>query len=440
MSSNEPADDHEDGVDDLDRRTFMKASGGLAGLSLFGRSENRNLQQSLSDSTFEFGGDSLVLGGTHVVGNDGYDTIAAAWDAAESGDVVYVHSSYDAQAAGEKFPIVLDYEQKQVMLTGGHPSGSVIDARHADENVVEVLGRGMNDYRNNPVVQNLRIRGGKTGLRVRAAPYASFRNLVLHENGNHGVHVELYTDPDSGRKKGTFGAAFYNCQAWSAGGDGFRTEVDAMTHATTLNDCKATWCKGAGVRLSGYASRVVNSTIQLNGDYGVKVREGWAMDVKDNYIEGNSRYRDFPIEVYGKMADGLTVEGNYFNGIMPSGATHDYDSVQRAVNVHDSDHVSLKNNAARNYGDGFVAMVDCIDPDVHMGSNHLFDVEFEAMDLRAHGNVRPRSDGVIMPMDLSNVQGGYPCDRGIHVRDNGRTAMCTWRNGKWYTHGVSAEI
>lgn len=426
--------------DGLERRSFLKATGGVAGMSVFSGDSGGEPRADLGPTESEFETDRLVLGGTHVVGTTGYPRIQDAWDAAGSGDEVYVHSSYDAKSVGEEFPIVLDYEEKEVMLTGGHPSGSVIDARHSNENAVEVLGRGMNDYRNNPVVRNLKIRGGNVGLRVRAAPYASFQNLVLQENGSHGIHVQLYTDPDSGRKKGTFGCSFHNCQVWSAGGDGFRTEVDAMAHATTLDDCKATWCDGAGVRLSGYASRVTNSTIQLNGDFGIKVRNAWAITIANNYIEGNSRGRDFPIEVYGLWADGLTVEDNYFNGILPSGAAHDYDSVQRAVNVHQSEHVSVQNNAARNYGDGFIALFDCVDPDLHIGSNHLFEMDFQALDLKQHGNVRPRSDGVILPMDLSDVDGAHDCDRGIHVRENGRTAFCTWRDGDWYTHGVSDAI
>ncbi|WP_143423322.1 twin-arginine translocation signal domain-containing protein, partial [Halegenticoccus soli] len=54
-------------------------------------------------------GPKLNLGGRLIVGKGlAYETIEAAWNDAQDGDKVYVHSSYDAQEAGEQFPIVLD--------------------------------------------------------------------------------------------------------------------------------------------------------------------------------------------------------------------------------------------------------------------------------------------------------------------------------------------
>jgi hypothetical protein len=426
----------EPGSDQLSsgRRTFLQSLGvgaaGLGSASLFG-SENVEAAAVEDYESFEFTGDGLVLGGTRVVGKGGYETIAKAWEDAESGDTVYVHSSYDARSAGEKFPIVLDYEEKEVMLTGGHPSGSVIDASHTNQNVIEVLGRGMNDYRNNPMVQNLKIVGGKIGLRIRAAPFSSYRNLVLYQNGSHGVSIEGYTDPDSGRDKGTFGATFNECQAWSCGGDGFRTENAAHAHGTAFFNCKATSNRGVGFRLRGYTNKLVGGTSQLNYQWGVEARRGKGSFIQGMYLEGNSRGRDFPVEVYANNADGLSIQNCYFHGINPRSTEHNHDHVLRAINVHDTQQLTIRDNTVRSYGDGFIALFGCEDPDVYAGSHYLLDADLFATDVVGHGNYRPRSDGVIMPTDLRNVEGRHDCDVGYHV-GGGEEGLAVWRDGEWH--------
>ncbi|AQL44664.1 hypothetical protein BV210_18025 (plasmid) [Halorientalis sp. IM1011] len=420
------------------RRKFMQGLG-IAGLSaavLSGTSSGTMSDTSSMDDepeTFEFGGDRLILGGTRVVGDDGYSTIAAAWADAASGDTVYVHSSYDAEEAGEQFPIQLNYEEKEVMLTGGHPSGSVIDASHTNANVIEVLGRGMNDYRNNPLVQNLKIVGGNIGLRVRAAPYSTYNNLVFYKNGSHGVSIEPYTDPDSGRDKGTWGATFNDCQAWSCGDNGFNTHKDALPHGTTFMNCKATWNGGVGFNLRGYTNKIIGGTTQLNDSYGIKAKLGKGSLIQGVYLEGNSRQADFPVELYATNADGLSVQNCYFNGINPGPTAHDHDHVLRGVNVHDTQKLSVRDCTVRNYGQGFISLFSCSDADVYAASHYLLDAGdgLFATDVLGHGNVRPRSDGIVMPMDLSNVEGQHECDRGYHIGKK-EEGPAVWRDGEWH--------
>lgn len=252
MNTMNPTEDTE--TYDIDRRTFMGAAGAAAMLGPFasGRAsaEAASPKALRGGDDFEKFGNIANFGGKLIVGRGGYQTIQAAWNDAESGDVVYVHSSYDAQEAGEQFPIVLDYNEKEVTLTGGHPSGSVIDAGNTTANVIEVLGRGHNDYRNNPAVQNLKICGGNIGLRVRAAPYASFRDIVVWMTDSHGISVEGYTD-ERGDFKGTFGVNFRNVMAWNCGGHGFRLGTDAHPHSTSFFGCHSEFNAGYGVQLPG---------------------------------------------------------------------------------------------------------------------------------------------------------------------------------------------
>lgn len=74
----------------------------------------------------ETGTDSGTVGRRSFlqVGRFGYSTIAEAWDAASDGDTILVTGTYDAQEAGEEFPVTLDYREKEVTLPGGHPAGS----------------------------------------------------------------------------------------------------------------------------------------------------------------------------------------------------------------------------------------------------------------------------------------------------------------------------
>jgi hypothetical protein len=135
------------------RRSFLKTTGVLGAVGMYGQQASGatgSSSASLATTTATseepharacvLGSDRAILGGDMIVGRDGYDTIQSAWNDAHDGDTVYVHSSYAAEASGEAFPIVLDYSEKEVMVSGGHPSGSVVDARHASEDVSAVLG------------------------------------------------------------------------------------------------------------------------------------------------------------------------------------------------------------------------------------------------------------------------------------------------------------
>ncbi len=442
----EPTDESSERIDaETDRRSILKAVGAagilsgsaMAPASTAGASDGTepDTQQSIptqqeQDKTSSDAVDSPG-GGRRIVGDQGYTTIAEAWDDAESGDIVYIHSSYDAKEADEAFPIVLDYEEKEVMLSGGHPSGSVIDASHCENNVIEVLGRGMNDYRNNPVVQNLKIIGGNVGLRIQAAPFSSYQNLVFYNTGSHAVEIAGYVDPDSGRSKGTFGATFTNCQAFQSGGDGFRTNKNAYAHGTTFQSCRATANRGAGFRLRGYICKIHGGTTQLNFDYGIEARLGKAMNIRGVYIEGNSRGNEFPVEVYVRNADGFTIDTCYFHGIVSRAVSHDFESVCRGVNAHQTQHLNVRSCTARNYDDGFIALFGCEDPDIHCESHHVFDAEMLAEDPYRRQNYRVRSAGRILPCDLSGIDGHHEGDHGYHVGQH-TEGPAIWRNGRWH--------
>lgn len=424
------------------RRSFLKATGalgtigmyGAAGTDLSGAAPSLSSTTATSEDTVAracvLGPDQTILGGDLLVGRDGYSTIQAAWNDARDGDTVFVHSSYDAERAGEQFPIVLDYSEKEVMVSGGHPSGSVVDASHSGNDIFHVEGVEHFDYRNHPMLQNLQLVGGAVGLRIKGAPHNLFQNLIIYDTSSHGVWLEEGTGPD-GESLGSFGNTFLNCQVWNAGGDGFRESTAANPHATNYAYCKAVACQGVGFRLRGYMTKVQGGDAELNHSWGFDIRSGQGIHLTDVYIEGNARDEEFPVEVYGKGAHGLTIDSCYLHGINPRSTTHSYDRVQRAVNVHDSRHVTVENCTLRRYGDAGIALFDCDDADVHATSHNCSEAELLTMAPTDNGCVRMRSNGVILPQDLQGVTGQYEGDQGYHA-DGTNVSPAVWYGGEWH--------
>ena len=424
------------------RRTFLRTTGALGALGASGQELTGVTAESTSLSTTTatgtdgpsracvLGPDETVLGGDVVVGADGYGTIQAAWDAAADGDTVYVHSSYDAEAAGESFPVVLDYGQKEVAVAGGHPSGSVVDASHTDQDVFHVEGVAQYDYRNHPLLANLKIVGGNVGLRIRGAPHNCFRNLVVYATGSHGIAIEEGTGPDGG-SLGSFGNTFMNCQVWNAGGNGFHEETSADPHATNYAYCKAMACKGIGFRLRGWMTKVHGGDAELNHGWGVEVRSCQSVHLSDVYIEGNARAESFPLEVYARYADGLSIDNCYLHGINPRSTDHSYTYVQRAINVHDSNQIDIRDCTFRRYGEGGIALFGCSDADIHVPSQNYSETDLLAMDPTANGCLRSRSDGAVLPQDLQGVAGLFEGDCGYHA-DGTSIAPAVWYGGEWH--------
>ena len=378
------------------------------------------------------------LGGRLVAGSDCYPTIQEAWDDADDGDTVYVHSSYDAQSAGENFPIVIDQNEKEVALVGGHPSGSEINASHAsDRNVIEVYGRGSADYRNTPLISNLKIVGGRVGIQVVSAPNASFAHLKLFNNRSHGAHITTTGDDSTG----SFGTRWYDCEAWSNGGDGFRADREARPHGTTFIRCNATWNgwanHGSGVHLTGYSSVFWGGTAQRNSRYGINVLRGGSQVVRDSYFESNGLEANIPVQLRLTNTFGSVVEGCYFLGRMLGASSHmdnvqGHDRVARAIQIHGARGCTVKCCTHRHHRSGFIAVqgTGAWDNDVHesshyqIGSNDRFIVRDSAD--------RTRSNGIIIEQDLRGVDGQFVGDRGIHNGSGSASwGLCMWNGSNW---------
>lgn len=314
---------------------------------------------------------------TSTVGAGGeFETLQAAWDNCPYGSSLslWIRPDYDPRA--EDYPIKFhrngDDQFKPVTLRGPGPGSVAIGHADVQGDVLSVVGAGPAGYTRPFYAEGVRFEGAKpdadgkgAGLSIQNAPHSMLQGVLFHTQ-NHGLEV-------CGGGQGCFGLVASLCQAWNCGGDGFRLTSDAKPHNSQLIGCKAIANKGAGVRwLGGIQGSMYGCDIELNHGYGVGMR-GQAVSIKDSYIEGNARAVDYPVEVYGRGANGLTVADCYFHGINPRGASHEHKRVQRAVNLHDSKSVTLRDCVYQRYGDRFFAGFKGTEAQLHPASHHAFD-------------------------------------------------------------------
>lgn len=296
------------------------------------------------------------LGLDTLVGDS--DSVQAAYDAGACR--IGLAPSYDPTA--ESYPITCDAD-RPLVIAGHGPGVSQLGHDAVRETpVLDVVGHGAHTYKRAPTLRNVSVVGGSPAIRIRAAPFASLSNVYVDADG-HGVHVAAGDD-------NSYGLTFFNVQAWNCGGDGFRLDADAGPHSAQFYGCHATACGGVGFRIRGYNTNVHGGTSQLNHSHGFDVRSPVA-SIRDVYVEGNGRKEEYPVEIYGKAAHGLAVENCYFHGATPRDVWHDYDTVRRGVNLHESASVTVEQNVFRKYGDAFFAGFDC--EDVERARNYALD-------------------------------------------------------------------
>lgn len=233
-----------------------------------------------------------------------------------------------------------------------------------DRPLVRITGAGSEGYGSAPTVVGIGFQSSTPGLELQACPQASVENCYARTAGT-AFQVAAH---ESGA--GTYGTAWTNCQAWGCGGHGFAFDVDATPHGASFRARHAVANQGTGYALRGTNWRIRDGSAQLNYGWGIEVRGGMSGLVDAVYVEGNARGtdNDFPVEMYVRNHDGGTVVDCYFHGIYPRGSEHDFDRVQRAVNVHDSSTWTVENCTFRRYGDAGTVWFQCADVDVRASS------------------------------------------------------------------------
>lgn len=317
-----------------------------------------------------------------------HQTIQAAYDAALQAGAypqLQITQSYDPTA--ETYPIQLTGHPKtrawHPFTLQGYGPGCQIGHTGVTGDIIQVHGPpagGQEAYKKPAVLRDFRTRGGDGGAQIHIAglPNGRIRDVLLLGRG-HGVQwtapfLEMATTDDGSEiTSHSFGWDLHSVTAWGCQA-GFKAGRGASAHSTSFTHCRANNCYGAGLHWSGAVSLTWRGgDIQLNRAYGAALRGCEAVTIRDAYVEGNGRTKDtsteLPVEVYAKDTNALTIDSCYFHGINPRSVTHEYNEVQRGVNVHDSKAVNVTNNHVRRYGDGFVSAMNNSQVELH--GNHI---------------------------------------------------------------------
>lgn len=287
-----------------------------------------------------------------------FSTIQEAWDSVEGSKRVSIvlQDDYDHHAEDNPARIEIPqtddggYPARQVTISSESPNATQIGVEGSNKTALIARGSGSDTYREPFEIRDVTIKGG--GIRVSAWPFSRFKNLVMRST-SHGMTFA----PDN--RGEMYGSTIQDCQAWNCGGDGFKIHPESGAHGTTMKNIVSTANGGAGVRPRGYKISIDGGVIQMNHDYGIDLRGAHAFSLENVYFEGNGRDSGYPVSIYGDGNDSISIKDCYFTGINTRGATHEYDLVQRAINLWRCNSVTIKDNMFRRFGDSICAFNEC---------------------------------------------------------------------------------
>lgn len=287
-----------------------------------------------------------------VVGaNRQYETIQdAIRDDAQS---ILVATNYDP--TGESYPVTItadrDGRWTPTTIHGVGPNAVTVGDPDQEADTIQIHGNG-NHYGRPVQITDLALASHPDATVVKAACLSSglLENVIVEDSGTAVALSSSYIEDYVG---GCFDWVIRDTDIWRCR-NGVRIDGGAAAHNVLLEKVDVTACDGAGVYAEDCAAVTFrDGTVQLNHGFGFELRNTINTTIDSAYVEGNARSRDFPVEVYGDHANGLTIRDSYFHGINPRGANHEYDRVQRAVNLHDSDGAAVRDCDARRYGTSF---------------------------------------------------------------------------------------
>lgn len=316
-------------------------------------------------------GDALAQLLRQYLGIEAPPTTVGAGDSLEETyaaghDALAVRPDYDDSV--ESWPVELDVPADRTLhVIGAGPMATTLGASATVDGgpLLRVIGAGADQYGAAPTIAGLGLLSGAPALELQACPHAAVRDCYAEAAGT------AFRVAPAASGAGTYGTAWTNCQAWNGGGHGFALATDAAPHGATFLNCHAVANRGHGYALRGTNWRVANGSAQLNYGWGVEARGGMSGHLDGVYIEGNARGADnnYPVEVYGDNHDGARVGTCYCHGIYPRATEHDFDRVQRALNVHDSERWGIEDCTFRRYEDAALAFFDGDDIDVRAPSH-----------------------------------------------------------------------
>lgn len=280
-----------------------------------------------------------------------YETIQAAIE--DDAESILVATDYDQ--TDESYPITITADNNgswtPTAIHGVGPNAVTVGDPDQRADIIQIHGNG-NHYGCPVQLSNLALASHPEATVVKVACLSSglLENVIIQDSGTAVTLSSPYIQDYTG---GCFDWVIRDTDIWRCR-NGVRIDGGADAHNVLLEKVDITACDGAGVYAEDCAAVTFrDGTVQLNQGFGFELRNTTNTTIDSAYVEGNARSRDFPVEVYGKQANGLTIRDSYFHGINPRGANHEYDCVQRAVNLHDSEGAAVRDCDARRYGTSF---------------------------------------------------------------------------------------
>lgn len=440
---------------DVTRRAMMALAGAAGASSIVSGSNNSTQEKTMSRESSQNPEPSFEY--KNVVGEKDwmYDSIQAAHDDVPryEGGIIFITDTYDSE--NEQFPITLS---NYVRVVGANRGSTTVDAGNAEKPVFKIHeGRSIPHYDWSTTIENVRIVGGDVGVLLSGETHALLENLILVDQTSHGVA----SVPEYEFASGEFGQAFLNylrnVDVHGAGSHGIYLPFESLPHAALLDRCAVERCDGNGALITGGAVAIRSGAYEKNGKNGIEIRDGYAVTIRDAYIESNgseaAQYgqiylrgqrpmlpdTQFTGEVLG--INGAVIEGNYL---------HRTNATQGRVGIRmeNTRNAVIQGNTFRGYVDdetGFVYIDEtCRDIDYYRTSNMANQLERgeEENFVLADDGYRTRSNGVVQSTDLSSVRGEFDDDRGIDDGTNtpeGERREYLWYDGAWHSGSHTIE-
>lgn len=361
----------------------------------------------LGELPANFVGEGDTIQGAH-------DSLGSHWT--DSGRVI-VLPSYDSTQ--ESFPIEWS---KRASLFGGNYT----DLRNRSDSYALVVD--IEDARDNrppgPTFHNVSITGGGGGCKVTGCRYSVWENIDVNHVEEDAFHL---AGKDWG-KTACNTHHFYSCTQDHAGRDGFH--IGMRAHGAHLFGCHSYFADRYGI----YVDEATNCAM-FGGSTEKAGKEGLMLDsshvflAKSVYFEGSNADMGGGAEVHATDgASTIGFENCYFNG---------FNEADWGARFYDCTNAQIRDCEAWNYNRGFIYVDSGCDVDINEQSHHIRD---DTQCWGSDNGAIVRSNGILVPQDLSSVDGSYNGDMGIHKNDNGDMFVAIWHNGAWYRHPGTTTV
>lgn len=339
--------------------------------------------------------------GTYVVRKR--DSLQSVLDETVRGDGVVITDEYKVK--NDSWPITVDTEVR--VESTPHNRISVPTTSEAAF-VLDLQGS------NRPpgvTLVNLYVdaNGSESAFKVQNARFCSFVGCIAENASKHGYFLRHHdAAPNSNR--------FFYCDAHVNDGNGFF--VDDQAHSTTFVGCRAIQNGLRGVwSKNNYASSWIGGGLERNGDQGAYIDGSEVFTIQNAYIEGNGKHTSDQLLVDNGQS--VTVSESYLNGLDQPNTN--------GIRFVSSNNCSIRNIEYRSLN-GLVVNDRSHNTDLHRNSHYSLD---DSPLLVADTGVKTRTNGVIVPTDLSAITGEYVGERAINDGTTGPFGMAVWDGSAW---------